>query len=96
MQPKCNPTYTPIPPMTNYVPPSPLNMAYTPPIIQFDEFLSNVFVIDCGTPTLAREYMHSLQNKMGHFTPPSFNLMFSQYVEDNNSSLHDIPYQCPR
>jgi len=30
------------------------------------------------------------------FTPPSFNLMFSQDIEENNLSLHDIPDQRPR
>ncbi|KAL5187648.1 hypothetical protein HKD37_05G013286 [Glycine soja] len=104
MQPECNPTYKPIPrmknyvpptyrpipPMTDYVPPSLSNMDYTPSIIQLDEFLSNVFGTTCGTPASTREYMHSLQNEVGNFTPPSFILMFSQDVEENNPSLHDI------
>jgi len=95
VQPKCNSTYTPIPPMTDYVPPSPSNMDYTPPIVQPNEFLSNVFGIDCGMPTSACEYMHSLQNEEGHFTPSSLNLMFSQDVEENSPSLHDILDQHP-
>ena len=80
MQSECNPIYTPIspmidyvpptytliPPMMDYVPPSPSNMDYTPPNVQAHEFLSNVFETDCGTPTSAREYMHSIQNKMGN------------------------------
>jgi len=43
-------------------------MGYTPPIAQLDEFLSNIFGIDCGTSTSAREYMHNLQSEVGHFT----------------------------
>ena len=89
------PTYTPVPPMGDYVPPIPLNMDCNPPIFQPDEFLSNDFGTDCGTPASTCEYTHSLQNEVGNFTPPSFNLMFSQDVEENNPSLHDIPYQRP-
>ncbi|KAG5003454.1 hypothetical protein JHK86_027593 [Glycine max] len=81
--------------MTDYFFPSPLNMDYTPPIVQPDDFLSNVFGTDCGTSTSACEYMHSLQNEVGKFTPPSFNLMFSQDVEENNPLLHDISDQRP-
>jgi len=40
-------------------------MDYTLPIVQANEFLSNVFGIDYGTPASAREYMHSLQNELG-------------------------------
>ena len=72
--------------------PSLLNMDYTPPIVQLDDFLSNVFGTDYGTLASAHEYMHSLQNKV----EPSFNLMFSQDVEENNPSLHDIPDEHPR
>lgn len=94
MQTKCNSIYTPIPSITDYVPPSPSNMDYTSSIVQLDEFLSNVFGTDCDTPVSAHEYMHSLQNELGHFTPLGFNLMFSQDVDENNPSLHDIPHQC--
>lgn len=71
-------------------------MDNSPPIVEADEFVSNLFGTDCGTPASAREYMHSLQNELGHFTPPSFNLMFSQDVDQNDPSLHDIPEQRPR
>ena len=47
-------------PMTDYAFPSASNMDYTPPIVQPDDFLSNIFGIDCGTPTSTRGYMHSL------------------------------------
>ena len=46
--------------MTDYAFPSASNMDYTPLIVQPDDFLSNVFGTDCGMPTLAREYMHSI------------------------------------
>jgi len=81
--------------MTNYIFPSPSNIDCTPPIVQPDDFPSNVFGTDCGTPTSAREYMHSLQNEVGNFTPLSFNFMFSQNVEENNPPLHDILDQHP-
>ena len=90
------PTYTPVPPHDKLCFLTPLNMDYTPPIVQPNDFLSNVYGTDCGTPASAREYMHKLQNKVGNFTPPSFNLMFNQDVEENNPSLHDIPNQRPR
>ena len=77
--------------MTDYVFPGASNMYYTSPIVLPDDFLSNVFGTDCGTPTSACEYIHSLQNKV----EPSFNLMFSQDVEENNPSLHDIPDERP-
>ena len=67
-------------------------MDYTPSIVQPDDFLSNIFGTNYGMTTLACEYMHSLQNEV----EPSFNLMFSQDVEENNPSLHDIPDQCQR
>jgi len=46
--------------MTDYVFPSPSNMDYTPPIVQPDDFLSNVFGTNYGTTTSAPKYMHSL------------------------------------
>ena len=49
------PTYTPISPLTGYVFPSLSNMDYTPPIVQPDDFLSNVFGTDCGTPASTRD-----------------------------------------
>ena len=78
--------------MIDYILPGASNMDYTPPIVQPDDFLSNVFGTDCGMPASACEYMHSLQNKV----EPSFTLMFNQDVEENNPSLHDIPDECPR
>ena len=85
------PTYTPISPLTGYVFPSLSNMDYTPPIVQPDDFLSNVFGTNYGTLASTCEYMHSLQSEV----EPSFSLMFSQDVKENNPSLHDIPNQCP-
>ena len=74
VQPECNPANTPIPHMTNYVPPtytpippmtnydslSASNMDYTPPIVQPDDFLSNVFGTDFVELILARQ--HQLVN----------------------------------
>jgi len=77
--------------MTDYVFPCASNMDYTPPIIQPDDFLSNVFGTNYGMLASAREYMHSLQNEV----EPSFNMMFSQDVEEHNPSLHDILDECP-
>ncbi|KAG5091364.1 hypothetical protein JHK82_050142 [Glycine max] len=78
------------PPMKDYIFPSLSNMDYTPLIVQLDDFVSNVFGTDCGMPASSHEYMHSLRNKV----ELSFNLMFSQDVEENNPSLHDIPDKC--
>ncbi|KAH1199268.1 Serine/threonine-protein phosphatase 7 long form [Glycine max] len=53
-------THTNSPPMTDYVFPITLNMDYTPPIVQPDDFLSNVFGTNYGIAASAPEYMHSL------------------------------------